>query len=344
MSEVNLRRAPSTHTPPVLPMVEQRVARECYLAACSAAPPCLADAAGAWLETIQPPRWALEWSLPFWLGESLGLPSKVTRRLVLSNVVGLAYVRLQDAWADGEILPFRPTVAPLLATLLYRRWMQEYIDLFGSEQKFWAPFDQYLTEWLAATASSNDMPEHSFRDYGPDDFLRLAQRGAPLKVCVAGACVLAGREDLLAALTDAIDHLLVSAVLLDHAQDWSDDLAAGRYNAFVAYASPLPQTPEYRQINERSIQQEICLHKAGRPYFRVARDHLRIARKRARPANCPDLQRYLSWLDQQAATCGERLAGNAAALLNDAVRRLFGPMVSTDAEQPDSRKGDFSND
>ena len=319
-------------------------ARESYLAAFCAAPPRLADAAAAWLETIQPPQWALEWSLPFWLGESFRLPSEVTRRLVLSNVVGLAYIRLQDALADGETLPFQPTLAPLLSTLLYQRWMQEYIDLFGGDQRFWARFDQYLAEWLEATAASNDMPEHSFRDYGPDDFLRLAHRGAPLKVCAAGACLLAGREDLLPALADAIDHLLVGAVLLDHAQDWSDDLAAGRYNAFVAYASPLPQTPECREANERRVQQEICLHKAGRPYFRVARDHVRIARKRARPANCPDLQRYLIWLDEQAATCSERLASSAAALLNDAVRRLFGPTVSTDAEQPDSRKGGFSND
>ena len=62
---------------------------------------------------------------------------------------------------------------------------------------------------------------------------------------------------------------------------------AGRYNAFVAYASPLPQTPECREANERRVQQEICLHKAGRPYFRVARDHVRIARKLAQTGQLP---------------------------------------------------------
>ena len=344
MSEVNLRRDPPTHVPSVLPAVEQQAARERYLAAFCAAPPRLADAAVAWLKTIQPPQWALEWSLPFWLGESFRLPSEVTRRMVLSNVVGLAYIRLQDALADGETLPIQPSLAPLLSTLFYQCWMQEYIDLFGGDQRFWACFNQYLAEWLEATATSNDMPGPSFRGYGQDDFLRLAHRGAPLKVCVAGACLLAGREDLLPALADAIDHLLVGAVLMDHAQDWSDDLAAGRYNALVAYASPLPQTPEHREANERWVQQEICLHKAGRPYFRVARDHLQIARKRAKPANCPDLDRYLAWLDGQAAARRERLASSAAALLNDAVHRLFGPTISTDVEQPDSRKGGFSND
>jgi len=344
MSEADSGRKQSTQAPPVLPGAEMLAARESYLAAFCAAPPRLADAALAWLETIRPPQWALEWSLPFWLGESFHLPSEVTRRLVLSNVVGLAYIRLQDVLADGEALPIQPALAPLLSSLLYQRWLQEYIDLFGGERRFWACFNQYLAEWLAATTTSNDMPEPSFRGYGPDDFLGLAHRGAPQKVCVAGACLLAGREDLLPALADAIDHLLVGAVLLDHAQDWADDLAAGRYNAFVAYASPLPQTPECREANERRVQQEICLHKAGRPYFRVARDHLRIARKRAKPANCPDLDRYLAWLDRQAAACSERLASSAAALLNDAVHRLFGPTISTDVEQPDSRKGGFSND
>ncbi len=339
MSEIDLRREQAAAAPPVLPAVEMQAARDGYLAAFSAAPPRLADAAAAWLETIQPPQWALEWSLPFWLGESFCLPSEVTRHLVLSNVVGLAYIRLQDVLADGETLPFQPTLAPLLSTLLYQRWMQEYIDLFGGNQRFWARFNQYLAEWLEATAASNEMPEHGFRDYGPDDFLRLAHRGAPLKVCAAGACLLAGREDLLPALADAIDHVLVGAVLLDHAQDWSDDLAAGRYNAFVAYASPLPQTPECGEANERRVQREICLHKAGRPYFRVARDHVRLARRLARPADCRDLDRYLAWLDEQAATCSERLASSAAALLNDAVRRLFDPTVSTDDEQPDSKKG-----
>jgi len=344
MSGADPGREQSTQAPPVLPESEVLAARESYLAAFCAAPPRLADAAAAWLDMILPPQWALEWSLPFWLGESFRLPSGVTRRLVLSNVVGLAYIRLQDVLADGEALPIQPALAPLLSTLLYQRWVQEYIDLFGGDQRFWTRFNQYLAEWSEATASSTEMPEPGFRYYGPDDFLRLAHRGAPLKVCVAGACFLAGREDLLPALTEAIDHLLVAAVLLDHAQDWSDDLAAGRYNAFVAYASPLPQTPERREANERKVQQEICLHKAGRPYFRVARDHLLIARKRARPANCPDLQRYLAWLDGQAAACSERLASNAAALLSDAVGRLFGPMISTDTEQPDSRKGGFSND
>jgi hypothetical protein len=337
MSEADPGREQSTQAPPALPESEMLAARESYLAAFGAAPPHLAEAAAAWLETIQPPQWALEWSLPFWQGESFHLPDEITHRLVLSNVIGLAYIRLQDVLADGEALPIQPALAPLLSTLLYQRWMQEYIAQFGGDQRFWARFNQYLAEWLEATTTSNKMPERGFQDYEPVDFLQLAHRGAPLKVCAAGACLLAGREDLLSALADAIDHLLVGAVLLDHAQDWSDDLAAGRYNAFVAYASPQPQTPECLETNTRAVQQEICLGDAARPYFQVARDHLQTARKSAEPANCPDFDRYLAWLSEQAAARSERLASSAAALLNDAVRQLFGSTISTDHDQPDSR-------
>jgi len=56
MSEVNRRQDSPTHSLPVLPAVELLAASESYLAAFCAAPPCLADAAVAWLETIQPPQ------------------------------------------------------------------------------------------------------------------------------------------------------------------------------------------------------------------------------------------------------------------------------------------------
>ena len=86
------------------------------------------------------------------------------------------------------------------------------------------------------------------------------------------------------------------------------------------------------------MRREICLGEAARPYFQVAQEHLRTARRFCEPVNCPDLQHYLIWLDAQATTYSERLASNAATLLNDAVRRLFGPVVSSDAERPNSKK------
>ena len=238
----------AAQAPPVLPAAEMLAASEGYLAAFRTAPPRLAEAAMAWLENIRPPQWALEWSLPFWLGETLGLPREATRRLVLSNVIGLAFVRLQDALADGETPQIGPALAPPLSTLIYQRWMQEYRGLCDTP-RFWMYFDGYLAEWLAATIAGDESPVHAFQEFGEEDFLHLAHRGAPLKVCVAAACLLAGREQDLPGVGRCHRSLLVGAVLLDHAHDWTDDLAAGRYNAFVASISPLPQTPQHREAN-----------------------------------------------------------------------------------------------
>lgn len=307
----------------MLPAAELLAASEGYLAACGSAGPELAEAAGAWLEEIRPPQWALEWSLPFWLGESMQLSRAATRRLVVSNVIGLAYIRLQDGLADGELSQFEPAKARQLAGLLYERWMQAYRGLCDVPP-FWLYFDRYMAEWSAATAAGHEAPAHTFREYDGADFLHLAQRGAPLKLCGAAACLLAGREEQLPALADAIDHMLVGAVLLDHAADWAADLAAGRYNAFVDYAAGLPQTPENRSANLAAVQGELCLGQAGRPYFEIAGRHLQVARRLAQPGGCAGLQQYLLWLDRQTSACSERLASSAAARLDHAVRQLTG--------------------
>ena len=164
MREADLTRITSIQDPPVLPAVEMLAASESYVAAFQTAPPRLAAAAVAWLDGIRPPKWALEWSLPFWLGESFHLPGPATRGLVLSNVLGLAYIRLQDALADGETLGIEPELAPALSTLVYQRWMQEYRRLFAGEPGFWTNFDRYLAEWLAASTASAEKPAHAFQE------------------------------------------------------------------------------------------------------------------------------------------------------------------------------------
>ncbi len=324
MPDGDVLQEPPIPPAPVLPAAEVLAAGEGYIAACRSAPPRLAAAAAAWLEQIRPPEWALEWSLPYWLAESMQLSPETMRKLMLSNVIGLAYIRLQDALADGEpAAQIEPALGPLLATLLYGRWMQAYRGLCDSP-RFWELFDSYMAEWLVATAGEDALAGPAFQAYEEADFLRLAHRGAPLKACAAAACLLAGREADLPALAGALDHLLVGAVLLDHAHDWPADLAAGRYNAFVAYASALPQTPEHRSANLHAVQRELWLGSTGRHYFAIASRCVEEAGRLAQPAGCAGLQQYLLWLVQQTSACGERLASSAAARLDASVRHLTG--------------------
>ena len=116
----------------------------------------------------------------------------------------------------------------------------------------------------------------------------------------------------------------MAAVLLDHAGDWGEDLEAGRYNAFVAYASPLPQTPANRDANRRRVHEEIYLGEAGAPYFAVAGRYLRRAMASAEQTGCRTLVDYLRWLEAQTATLGGQLAARAGACLRAISNQLLG--------------------
>ena len=194
-----------------------------------------------------------QWSLPGWLGDALRLPVVSTADLTLANVVGLAYVRLRDDLVDGEIPEGDRRTILMLATVLYQKWLLMYTGLFPGGSSFWASFERYMVQWAGATLRNDRPPARNFSEYDDLDLHHLGARGAPLKICAAGTCLLAGRDELIPQLEAALDRLLIGAVLLDHARDWNEDLAAGRYNAFVAHASPLAQAAGHAEANRRAV-------------------------------------------------------------------------------------------
>jgi hypothetical protein len=194
----------------------------------------------------------------------------------------------------------------------------------GAAVRFWLDFHEYQSQWLRALLDDR-LPPAPFRAYTDADFGSLARRGAPLKVCCAAACLLAGRERDLPALEDAIDRLLAGAVLLDHALDWPEDLAAGRANAFVAYASDLPQTAAHRDANRRAVLESILLGDAARPYFAQIGARLRTAGETAEALQCTGLAAFLSWLDRETQAYASRLRGEARSRLRAAVRAFMDP-------------------
>jgi len=284
--------------------------------------PELADAGRRLLDTLATPNWCLEWRLPRWLGDALGLDDASTRSLVLANVYGLAYVRLHDDLADAEIDHQAPA-AINLASVFFEQWMAEYRRLFTAGSPFWSFLDGWLTRWAQATHEAGEPLAADLRAYGEEDFLRLAERAAPLKICCAGACLCSGRAALIPTLTTGLDHFLVAAVLLDHVCDWADDLAAGRYNAFVAYASALPQTPAQAGTNRRRVLETIYLHAGVQPYYAMIVRYLRSARRTLRALDSPDLSRYLQQMERLARDHGQQIAGAARRQLRQASGQLW---------------------
>jgi hypothetical protein len=310
---------------PRLPADEARVARAAYLAALERFPPTLKEAGRDLIDCLDTPNWALEWSLPYWLGNAFGLQRQVIRSLTLANLFGLAYVRLQDDMIDGELAPDAGALAPLLATALYHLWLEPYRTLFDAASAhastFWRFFDGCLAAWLDATLSTGIAPAAE----GTVDeahALWLARRGAPLKVGAVAACLLAGRVEDVAAVSAAVDHVLGAAVLIDHVEDWRADVGAGRYNAFVAYAALQPGDAGAGDARG-AVLEEVYLGDAGGPYFDLVGRLIDGARAAAQPLACAGLERFLDRLEENVAGYRRRLSVHAGERLRAAVSAFF---------------------
>ncbi len=286
-------------------------------------PPLFAADADALLARISPPRWALEWSLPRWLGDALSVEPAHSSELVLANVYGLAYIRIQDDLLDGDAPPAERVTAGRLSDALYPAWLAVYRRLLGSEPAFWARFEQYLAQWRQATLASTQPMPTSLRAFTAADFATLGQRGAPLKVCAAAACILAQRQEWLPPIEAILDELLIAAVLLDHAVDWRADLAAGRANAFVAYAAAQPQTGARRGANRLAVLNELAAGATGRPYFALIHSRLAVAAGQAEALGLMALAHYIAWLGGQARTLSRNLSYTTRQWLRRATSELL---------------------
>ena len=179
--------------------------------------PELAPLLDAYLANLAPERWTIEWHLPRWLAARFGLASEVAGALVESNVLGLLSVRLADDVVDGDIDLAHVAAARTLSAAALDAALRPYRDLFPPGSPFWPYFERSMAAWRADSDGPN-----------------LATRAAPIKIAACGCCLLAGRNDVWPVLDRCLDRAVTALVLYDQFFDWEADLAAGRWNAFVA--------------------------------------------------------------------------------------------------------------
>jgi predicted ATPase len=301
-----------------------RAVREEACAAFAMLPAPLPAAAGRLLDRIAPPAWTVEWYLPQWLGDAFDLPDAATHALILANVYGLGYTGLQDALIDGEVEPGERSLTMRLAGALYRLCIQQYRPWFPADSPFWPQQSLFLRQWQQATFASAAQPHDDFHSFMAHSYLVLAWRGAPLKICCVGAHLLARRAAALTPLLAAIDHHLTAAVLLDHQRDWREDLAAGRYNAFVHLASPLPQIAQEAEANRARVRALILQPQAAAPYFDLMQKHLELAVTYARESGCAGLVRHLQQSSQEISAHQQQAASQVRAFLRQSSALLFG--------------------
>jgi hypothetical protein len=269
------------------------------------------------LDRLRPDRWALEWQLPWWLGAALDLDDETRHAAVVSNVLGLAFVRLQDDLADAELAPDDLDAVPALAAILYEGALRPYRSWFDVASPFWAFLDATLRTWRAAMVGGDPN--------GSD----LAARGAPLRIGAFGLCLRAGRPGAYPDVERCLDRALDALVRYDHVADWRSDLEAGRWNAFVADVSPGPQAPTDRARRRRETLAAMLASDAVAAQFARIRDGLLAAGELAdRPSDpaglpVPGLAAHLRRLADTMATQGTDFAAELTAAGDRAARLLL---------------------
>lgn len=311
----------------LLPRSEELAIREAFRARLARVSPLLGAEGNRLLARIAPDRWLLEWGLPLWLGETFGLTAETARALALGNVLGLAYVRVQDDLIDDELPSTTRASAMALATVAFQQAIVLYARLLADDERFWTALELRLGQWVQAMRVAPRLP----RDFvfHPDSIqLRsLSETGAPVHIGLVATCLLGQRHDLLPRLTTVLDDWLVANVLMDHARDWAADLEAGRDNYFVAYATPLEQGLDQREVIRRRILEMTYLGDGGQAYFDLVLHHLASARAAARPVGCDRLDSYLEGFTAQVTVDLHAYREQAAGRLRAASQFLFGETV-----------------
>ena len=179
--------------------------------------PGLVDLARRELERLTPDRWTIEWHLAAWLGRRFALDPRLVDVLVRSNVLGLLSVRLGDDLEDGEVAPADLSAARALAAIAYEEALAGYGTWFDKQSAIWPFVERSMAAWRKGATGTD-----------------LAARGAPIKIAGYACCLHAGRLDVWPALEQSLDRAVTALALYDQFCDWEVDVAAGRWNAFVA--------------------------------------------------------------------------------------------------------------
>jgi hypothetical protein len=262
------------------------------------------------LDRVRPPNWTLEWYLPMWLGHAFGVPGETSLQIASSNVLGLVAVRLEDDALDGEIAGEELEAARRVSAALLAAAIGAYRPLFGPGSPFWAELDATLSTWRSSPTRS------------------LAARGAPLKVGARAICLLADRAAAWPMVDACLDNALTALALYDDVCDWEADLAAGRWNAFVASVTDRPQDAPNRWRNRSAVLVALMTGTAASDGFgRVAAEADRAAAL-ARSLGSAALAAHLATVGARAAAQGSAVESHYVGAVDRATTLIFGATVS----------------
>ncbi|MFC4303689.1 hypothetical protein [Cohnella boryungensis] len=193
--------------------------------------------------------------LPAWLKEQTASSDELCRELAVANIDAmLHFFLLDDAMDAGAALNREEQRHYLvLSQLLHERFRQRYGRYFAGNSPLWSYYETYLADWASAVAEEGRIRAE------PEEFRRLARKSAPVKLCAAGMLLLAGRQEQIHQLEEALDLTLATLQLSDDWADWQEDLHEGgeRRNAFLTLVRRLLGGSEERGLEEQEVKRAI---------------------------------------------------------------------------------------
>ncbi|REK71443.1 class 1 isoprenoid biosynthesis enzyme [Paenibacillus paeoniae] len=165
--------------------------------------------------------------LPYWMQELVDLSDEQCNRLALANIYGMLYFFILDDVMDSTQID-RVKSQLSLASLLQLKMSAVFRELFPSDSPFWAYYDRYVTVWADCVMNEDKA------DFFVHNPIRTAGKAGPVKISAVGACLLAGREELIDEVGQSIDLSLMTLQMLDDWADWQEDMEEGNYNGLLA--------------------------------------------------------------------------------------------------------------
>lgn len=267
-------------------------------------------------ERLTPDRWRLEWNLPWWIGRAFGLDPIVAGDLGVSNVLGLAAIRIRDDLADGEVAERDVEAARDVSDALMEAALAPYRRHFDAGTPFWRRFDQLMTVWGEGEGTTR-----------PDASRSASSIGAPLHVGAMAACLLTERADAIPDVAAIVDDAIESLVLDDHVADWEADVAAGRWNAFVASlgagGGESAPSADPASVRRAVLVTLLTTDALPRTFDRIVAGYLRAAGgARALDARLAPLVDALEAMASDARGRGAQVSGHYRELAERAARLL----------------------
>ncbi|RIX49414.1 hypothetical protein D3P08_22985 [Paenibacillus nanensis] len=251
--------------------------------------------------------------LPYWLQDATGISDEQCNRLTLANVYGMLYFFIQDDVMDNPTQTYvKGELA--LANLLHLEMLSVLRGLFPSDSPFWTYYGRYITTWADCV-----MNEHT-ANYFINDPIRTAGKAGPIKLSSTGACLLAGREELIPVIESAVDLSLMTLQMLDDWADWRIDFAEGSYNGLIAMVAH-DAGMQAGELTKEKVETQIYVLGCLKRLAEIAKRNHDLILKLQLPL--PDLVRYHAYMVEFLVQTAETIENQKRKLLGGGINRFL---------------------